>query len=78
MDEIASDKYEHCYYDPETLEHSGFRFQVINGSLWVDHLPWRNYEGGVVSHALTPDDYNLCAAERCVRDPLCSSPGLRD
>jgi len=36
--------------------------QVINGSLWIDHLPWRNYEGGVVAHALTPDIYNECVA----------------
>lgn len=70
MDEVASRKYEHCYYDKSTFEHSGFRFQIINGSLWLDHLPWRNYAAGVVSHALTPDDYNMCASplcESCVR-----------
>ena len=61
VDELASPKYEQCYYSNITLEHSGFRFQIINGPLWIDHLPWHNYEGGVVPHALTPDPYNTCA-----------------
>ncbi len=60
MDELASSKYEHCYYSNITYEHSGFRFQIVNGTLFVDHLPWHNYWGGVVSHALTPDPYNEC------------------
>ena len=59
MDELASPKYEQCYYSNITYEHSGFRFQIINGTLFVDHLPWHNYEGGVVTHALTPDPYNV-------------------
>ena len=62
MDELASSKYEHCYYSNITYEHSGFRFQIVNGTLFVDHLPWHNYWGGVVSHALTPDPYNECAS----------------
>ena len=28
VDEISSEKYEHCWYDNTTFEHSGFRFQV--------------------------------------------------
>jgi len=60
VDELASSKYEHCYYSNITYEHSGFRFQIVNGTLFVDHLPWHNYWGGVVSHALTPDPYNEC------------------
>ena len=63
VDEVATAKYEHCYYDNTTYEHSGFRFQVVNDSLWVEHLPWHNYEGGVVSHALTVDKYNQCALQ---------------
>ena len=59
VDELASPKYEQCYYSNITYEHSGFRFQIINGTLFVDHLPWHNYAGGVVSHALTPDPYNV-------------------
>ena len=34
--------------------------QIINGTLWVDHLPWHNYERGVPWHALSPDNYNTC------------------
>jgi hypothetical protein len=60
VDELASPKYEQCYSNI-TLEHSGFRFQIINGTLFVDHLPWHNYAGGVVDHALTPDPYNVYA-----------------
>ena len=41
---------------------NGSSAQVLNGILWVDHLPWRHYEGGVVPAALTPDKYNECAA----------------
>ncbi len=37
--------------------------QIINGTLWVDHLPWHNYERGVPWHALSPDNYNTCAAQ---------------
>lgn len=44
--------------------------QVINGSLWIDHLPWRNYEGGVVPHALTPDKYNECVAFSSAQIPV--------
>ena len=66
MDELASPKYEQCYYSNITLEHSGFRFQIINGTLFVDHLPWHKYEGGVVHHALTPDPYNVYAPSSAV------------
>ncbi len=134
VEEIASPKYEDCWYSNLTYEHSGFRFQVlqlckasaalaglmsgqgppyimpssialhpdavcavvllglrlessswgalaashvsclvtptvalphrasqiINGTLWVDHLPWHNYDKGVPWNALSPDSYNEC------------------
>ena len=63
IDEAATDsKYGQCWHTTITLEHSGFRFQIIKGALWVYHLPWHNYPGGVVPRALTNDWYNKCAA----------------
>ena len=48
--------------------------QIINGTLWVDHLPWHNYERGVPWHALSPDSYNSCAPRLGVAaDHLCVS-----
>ena len=39
MEEIASPKYEHCWYNNLTYEHSGFRFQVCCYVQTPWHLP---------------------------------------
>ena len=39
-----------------SYETSAFRFQVMDGVLWVDHFPWSKYPDGVVPEALTPWD----------------------
>jgi hypothetical protein len=61
VDEAASDKYKHCWFAPWTYEVSGFRFQIINGTLWVDHVPWRHiHPRGVPDASLTTYKDNTC------------------
>lgn len=39
-----------------SFETSAFRFQIVDGRLWVTHFPWTKYPEGVVPAALTPWD----------------------
>lgn len=54
---LSSKANPHVYrWVSHSFETSAFRFQIVDGRLWVTHFPWAKYPDGVVPTGLTPWD----------------------